>query len=262
MVNREKYHGFYGKLEKYLRLSKKDMDKVKLINLRSYVKNNLPEVFEEMMSQDRFKNWLADDISACLICDLKYEDEKVGFVAYDIADIKSVCLSKVYILEKYRGKNIFGDHMWEMNNFRFNRFDKDMNRDFILQIKEPNLYTIKSLIKSKFIIPILPTLYMGLFSFFNITLTKIDNRKSATIMTPFYSIEIGSPVGVFGDELIYSGLCFIDDEDFNMSVSRDEFLSNPKKVDSLKEAIKMLSNELGEIALKEVGDCSELYHRN
>ena len=39
MVNREKYHGFYAKLEDYLNLSEYEILNIPLINLRNFGKN-------------------------------------------------------------------------------------------------------------------------------------------------------------------------------------------------------------------------------
>lgn len=264
MVNYDKYHGFYNQLRNYLNLNENELMNIPLINLREYVRKNIPEVYDEMINQDRFKDWLADDIETCLVDIITYNNKKVGFIAYDIANIKSVIIAKVYILEKYRGKGIFGDYLWKLEDWRMDILKEDMNENFILQISEPNLYTIKSLIQSKFIIPLptIPQIYMGLFILFNIQLAKhYGDKKTFATMTPFYSIDLGSPVGVFEDELVYSGMCFIDDEDFNISISRNEFLNNPDKVNDLKEAIKLLSTELGELALAEVGDCSHMFDR-
>lgn len=264
MVNREKYHGFYAKLEDYLNLSEYEILNIPLINLRNFVRKNIPEVFNEMISQDRFKDWIADDIETCLIDIIEYGGKKVGFVAYDLANIKAISIGKVYILEKYRGKGIFGDYLWKLQDWRVDKLKQDMNNNFIIEISEPNFYTIKSLIKSKMIIPLpnIPQIYVGLLIFFNISLAKqMGDKKSFTTMTPFYSLELGSPVGVFDNELVYSGMSFIDDEDFNISVSRNEFLNNPVKVNNLKEGIKSLSTQLGELALAEVGDCSHIFDR-
>lgn len=257
MVNREKYHGFYSKLDKVLKLGKDEIYDFKLTNLHDFVKKNIPEVYNEMMSQERFKDWLDEDIDTGLIHIIRKDNKKVGFAAFDVADIKSICLSKIYILENYRGNNLLGDLIWELNDFRLN---KGIDNNFILTIKEPNLYTIKSLIKAKIIFPISPTLYLGLLSFFNIHLMKHEHGSVNTI-TPFYSLELASPVQVIQDQLIYGGLSFIDDEDFNAGLSREEFLNNPEKVEQLKQTLKTFTNDLGELALKEVGDTSHLFAR-
>lgn len=256
MVNREKYHGLEYHLSKLINSDVSGIKEIELINQGDYLKKHAPLVYSEMSNNVLYNSWL--EVSNCYIHILKYRNKAVGYVSYDVSrDVKALVLSHVYLLEEYRGKGLFEEHIIELNKFRFN------NSNFILQINQPNRFLINSLLKSKFVIPINNYgLCLGLMSFFNIRVGTVEEHTQVSAMTPFYDLNLFSPVGLNGDELILDNLCDVDALYFNAVPIREYHLSNECYVESLKEWMRLLIEELDELAFREVGDVGDMFDRD
>ena len=246
MVNRDKYHGFFVKLEEYLELGKEDLSELPLIDLRSFLQKNLPEVFEEMSSQRKYAPWIVEGIETVLIYVIKYKKKNVGFVCYDVGNDGTLCLGKVYILEDYRGKGLLGKHLNELNDFRF----EDGDVKFLLTVTDPNLYMVRALMKLGFVVPVSSAVVVGLLNFFSMRFGG-DGERFIYNVTPFYSMNLGSPVSVIDGELVYSDLSYIDVVDFDMGRVREEFLGDEGNVVALKEVIGFLSGKLDDFVFED-----------
>ena len=256
MVNREKYHGLEYHLDKLINSSSSEITKKGLIKIGDFLKKQAPVVYSEIKNNKLYNRWL--DVSVGYIYILKENNKPVGFVGYGAGrDIKSLVLSHVYILKEFRGKGLFIEHLNEVNKFRFNK------SNFIFQIQQPNRFLINSLLKAKFLIPINKMgLCMGLLSFFNIRITNVAEDLQAGVITPFYDLNLFSAVGVYDDELIMDSLCDVDTFYFNAMNIREYYSNNKQYLEAVKESVKFVSKELGDLALKEVGDCSGLFDRD
>lgn len=256
MVNREKYHGLEANLIKLINYDASEIEDIELINQGEYLKKHAPAVYSEMMDNILYKSWL--DVSNCYIHILKYNHKPVGYVSYDVGrDVQTLILSHVYLLEDYRGKGLFKKHMIELSDFRFNK------SNFILQIHQPNRFLINSLIKSQFLFPINNYgLCISLLCFFNIWLGEVGENKQVSIITPYYDLNLFSPVTVNNDVLIVDDVCDVDAFYFDAINSKKYHLSNENYVESLKEWITSLNKELYSLSLSEVGDCEGLFDRD
>ena len=255
MVNREKYHGLEYNLDKLINSNLNEIKDIELINTGEYLEKYAPAVHYEMKNNLLYSAWL--DVNVCYIHILKDGHRNVGYVAYNVArDVKALSLSHVYLLEDFRGKGIFKNHFVELNNFRFSK------SNFILQINQPNRFLINSLLKMRVLVPMNDYgLCLGVMCFFNINFGEVDDGVVLSAMTPFYDLNLFSPVGIIDGELIHDKVCDIDSFYFNALPIRDYHLNNENYVEGVKDWIIELQKALGDIAMKEVGDCSGLFNR-
>lgn len=255
MVNREKYHGLEYNLDKLVNSNANEITEIDLTNTGDYLKKYAPAVHYEMKNNQLYSAWL--DVNCCYFHILKDNNKNVGYVAYNVGrDVKSLILTHVYLLEEYRGKGIFKKHFEEVNRFRFH------TSNFILQIQQPNRFLINSLLKMGAIIPMNKHgLCLGLMNFFNISFGEVNEGLVLSAMTPFYDLNLFSPVDVHENELIHDNVCDVDSFYFNAIPSRDYHLNNENYIQGLKEWIVEIKKALGTIAMEEVGECEHLFDR-
>lgn len=235
MVNREKYHNTQQRLINLTKLTQNELKDYSLQDLRKYLELNFKEVLLEMDNSLRYGSWVKYGIHTYFVDILRYNGKKVGFVAMDITSgvwehSNAISLSKVYILEEYRGKGIFADYVKDLINLSME------TNYFPILLNQPNRYTINSLIKHGLLFKMPDdNLVIGTDLMFVIKGEKISDVSFMSMITPFYDFNLFSPVRFLDpNTVIVDKLSTIDVLDFDTSTRK-------KCLDSSKYLTRMWS---------------------
>lgn len=220
MVNAKKYHPHFG-----------------VINLKEFLIENMEDVYNEICS---------NEYSQFLRCEafphiekIVYNGKNVGFICFGVVDPEfgnnGFSLSLAYILEEYRGKQLFVNKVFELIT------EKNMQ---IVSIEQPNLFVMKSLKKvglvsslnneflvSKGFVPIDKDFLW--FSLIPITWnSKLGDKKIGEFTvrkmfnTSLYAPDLGAGLIVYNNKLFLSPVNTIDEMFFNVSLNRQRFYKN------------------------------------
>lgn len=198
-----------------------------LVSLKDYVKLNMPNVYDEMMSDTEFAKWVDNNHEVMGIIHLTYDDKIVGYMNYmvsmNLMGDRSILIENVYVLEEYRGKQIASNYLKELYDYLQ---EYDSYYDVLLTFSDPSYGLICSLKKAGLILEnqLYPHL---LFSLPTLVAFK-DNAKIPRIQTNFYDVNLKAPVqcNTVGDgsnvALAVGKLLVIDKDDVAESYRKND----------------------------------------
>lgn len=197
------------------------------IKLSEFLENNYLNIFEEMKNSE-YKYCISGEYA--FFAEIKVDNKIIGFSVWDYSQNDYYILEMVYILERYRGNNLFFEHLCDIKNI----FKKCISIDC------PNWFVVKSLLNNKIAMELDKNVIFSSipFSFGGAIPEKMEvpkNAKDIKFQSNFYDKHLHR-VFTFGenDKLILSPLVDID---FNIETMSNFIDIDEKYAGNLKEVV-------------------------